>query len=118
MGLSKRIWIDRDPAYAEVRQKYAEEASERANQFTFRAALKRRNKAVSNPHWDPIWRNAPYRAAKELGVEHVTINDGIFFRTAEDRQAVLDLAEKLWLDRIEQAYGKEARKCLEPFSFE
>lgn len=117
MGLSKRIWIDRDPAYAEVRQKYAEEAWERARQFTFRGALKRQNKVVSDPHWDPIWRNTPYRAAQQLGIEHITINDGIFFRTAEARQAVMKLAERLWLDRIEQAYGTETRKRLEPFSF-
>lgn len=96
MSLTKRIWIDRDPAHEDVRRKYAEEAAAARSQFTFRLATRRRNRLASRPHWDPLWSASLDQAAKELKIDAVYVNDGMFFRTAEDRDAVELLAKSLW----------------------
>lgn len=98
MSLTKRIWIDRDPAYEDVRRKYAEEAATARSQFTFRLATRRRNKLASRPHWDPLWSASLGQVAKELKIDAVNVNGGMFFRTAEDRDAVELLAQKLWAE--------------------
>lgn len=100
MSLTKRIWIEKDPAYEEVRRRYAEEAWQHIREFKFRAPLRRRNRCASGPHWDPLWPRSLERAAKDLELEVVRVNNGMFFRTSEQRDAALALAEDHWRQEV------------------
>lgn len=107
LSLTKRIWFDRDPAYEDIRQRIGEENQRYIEQFKFRAPLNRRNKLADRPHWDPIWPSSLDRAAEELKIEVVRVNEGIFFRTREQRDATKRLAEVLWRKNIEARKKKE-----------
>lgn len=109
MGLTKRIFIEKDPAYEDVWRRAAEAASDYCAQFPFRVPGNRRNKLGSHPHWDPFWPNALEQAAKALDVESVNINGGKFFRTKADLTEVLALAELKWRESRE-AYSERLRR--------
>lgn len=102
MGLTKRIFIDKDPAYETVRRNVAEEASAYRKQFPCRIALNRKNALGNRPHWDPIWHYAVPQAASELKLDTVSINSGLFLRTDGDRKAVIALAETIWREQVER----------------
>lgn len=99
MGLTKLIFIEKDPAYAEVRRQYADDAAEYVKTFTFRLPTKRRNRWTDSPRWDPFWQASLTAAAKALEVQPVFINSGMFFRTADDRDSVNARAEEIWRAR-------------------
>jgi hypothetical protein len=48
------------------------------------------------PHWDPLWPGSLERAVKRLGFEFVKFNEGIFFRTQEERDVAVEVAEQRW----------------------
>jgi len=110
MSLTKRIFIDKDPAYDEVRRRTAQSVSEHCAQFEFRVAGNRRNAAGHRPHWDPFWPGALEGAVTVLGLESLNINGGKFFRTEEERASVLTLAETLWRQRREAYAVRLARR--------
>ena len=110
MGLTKRIFIDKDPAYEDVRRRAAREASDYCAQFTHRIATKRRNAIGDRPHWDPFWSNALQQAGKALAIETVNINGGMFFKTDADRVAVLALAETTWRDSIDRYTARISKR--------
>jgi hypothetical protein len=96
MGLTKRIFIDKDPAYEAERRRVAAACSAHVAEFAFRVAGKRKNREGSRPHWDPFWPNALGGAASQLGLESVNVNGGVFFRTQAQAEAVEALAEQMW----------------------
>lgn len=102
MGLTKRIWIEKDPAYADVRAKFAEEAARIIPQYTFPAPLRRRNRLAESPHWDPLWPHRLHMAADELKLDHITVNSRMMFRTKEARDAAMERAEQLWAEGLER----------------
>jgi hypothetical protein len=67
-----------------------------AKGYPFRVALKRKNRNSSRPYWDIHWRGAVHKAADELNAQHVNINDGAFFQTAEVAEKVKSRAEEIW----------------------
>lgn len=95
MSLSKRIFIDKDSAYEDVRRCTAQATSKHCAQFTFRIANNRRNAQGDHPYWEPFWRGALEQAADRLGVESVNINGGKFLKLDAERAAVLTLAETI-----------------------
>lgn len=99
MSLTKRIWLDRDPAYEDVRQEAARETAVYLAEFTHRIALRRRNRQAGGGYWDVFWRSAVHRAAEQLNLEGVSINDGFLLRKAEEKSAVTALAETLCEER-------------------
>jgi hypothetical protein len=99
MGLTKRIWIERDPAYEDVRQRLLESA--KLHEFAFRIATRRKNRMSPGPRWCPLWANCLDKAARQLSIETRLINDGVFFRAEFERDAVLALAEQFWEKRLE-----------------
>lgn len=50
MGLTKRIFIDKDPAYEAERRKLTEAWSAHVSEFAFRIPLKRKNRLGSGPY--------------------------------------------------------------------
>ena len=100
MSVYKRIFIDKDPPYAAVRAVAARQAWTHIDQFKFRLAWNRKNRLASSPRWDPLWRSALSKAVKELGVDSVNVNEGAFFRTADDASTVKARAEVLWAEKL------------------
>lgn len=98
MSLTKRIWIDRDPAYEEIRRQYAEDALQYRQGFQYRTPMRRRSKAEGRTYWDPLWPISLRRAVKSLDAETVVVDKGMFFRTLEMRDATVVLAEIIWKD--------------------
>jgi hypothetical protein len=97
MGLTKRIWIDRDPAYENVRRQHLDGA--KLDDFKFRIPTHRTN-SMPGPRWCPIWRKCLGDTAARLNFEHRWINAGMFFRTEAERDAVWALAETLREERV------------------
>lgn len=99
MGLTKRIFIDKDPAYEAERRKLTEAWSAHVSEFAFRIPGKRKNRLASRPYWDPFWPGAVAEAAGTLGHESVNVNGGVFFRELDQAKAVEALAEQIWVKR-------------------
>lgn len=100
MSTTKRVWIEKDPAYADVRAKYADEAAKVISQHSFAAPLRRRNRFAASPHWDPLWPRRLHIAAEELKLDHITVNSRMIFRTKEARDAAMARAEQLWAEEL------------------
>ena len=101
MGLTKRIFIERDPAYAHVREEYGKRAWADIDKHPFRTPLRRRTTWARSPHWDPFWRGSLIAAAEKLRVSHYLVNDGIRFRTKTDQDRVIALATQLWETKVQ-----------------
>lgn len=108
MGLTKRIFIDKDPAYDAERRMLTEAWSAHVSEFAFRVPGKRKNRDGSRPYWDPFWSNALAGAVSQLGHEAVSVNGGVFFRTQTQAEEVASLAEQIWSGR--SASHAEARE--------
>ena len=106
MSVTKRIWIEGDPAYAEVRAKFGEGADRIKSKYTFPAPLRRGNKLASSPRWDPVWLRRLNIVCEELKLERnrdfADVNWRRLFRTEEARDAATVRAEQLWAEELER----------------
>jgi hypothetical protein len=115
MSLYKRIWIDRDPAYADVRKKITGDSDEIIPQYPHGAPLRRRNRLAPSPHWDPLWPRRLAIAAEDLKLETIIVNSRMMFRTAEARDAAMKRGEQLWAEEIVRRGGPYKKP--DPMSF-
>ncbi len=95
MSLFKRIWVEKDPDYAELRKSVAGDPEEVIPQYPHGAPLRRRNRLANSPHWDPLWRRRLFIATEELRLDHIIVNSRMMFRTKEARDAAMHRAEEL-----------------------
>ena len=95
MSMSKRLLFDRNPLDEPYRERMRREAWERMEGFTHRIATRRRNPA-GRPYWDPLWPSSLSRAARELKIEVVLINDGMFTREGPECDSIKARAETIW----------------------
>lgn len=102
MSLTKRIFIERDPAYEDIRRARAEEVWAEIDTFTHRIPVRRRNTWSRAPYWDPLWPHALSQAAKQLAIQSYNVNDSMRFNSAEDALTVKVLAEQLWQISVAQ----------------
>ena len=102
MSVTKRIWIEKDHAYADVRKDSADQAAKIILQYPFGAPLRRRNRLAAFPHWDPLWPCRLVMAAKELSLDCITVNSRMMFRTKEARDAAMNRAEQLWAEELKR----------------
>lgn len=84
--LFERLAID-EPIKADIR---ADQDALRAR-LTVRIPTRRKHPAYGRK-WDPLWPSNLAAAARELGIENVGINDGIFVATRQDVDRILDRA--------------------------
>jgi hypothetical protein len=63
-----------------------------------RIATRRKNRWHGR-RWDPLWPGALATAARELGIDALTVNDGIYVANAAEADRVRVRAEQLWRDR-------------------
>jgi len=94
LSLTKRIWIEHDPAYAEVRERHLAAARAHAEQFTFRIPTRRANR-MPGRRWDPFWPAAIQRALDDNGFDSVSINDGVYLRSQAERDTIVRDATKI-----------------------
>lgn len=78
--------------------------------LTVRIPMRRKNHMYSR-RWDPHWPSCLARAGRELGIETVQINDGMFVATAEDSDRVKTRAQEFWVEHAERL--RKARKEIE-----
>lgn len=95
MSLTKRVWIDQDPAYEEVRKQYEESARLERSQFSVRLPTRRKSVGAASGRWDRLWPSCLAQAAAVLEIEHLNENEGMFFRSEQDRQVVREQAESI-----------------------
>jgi len=63
--------------------------------LTVRIPTRRKNPLYGR-RWDPHWPFCLTRAARDLGIETMHVNDGIFVATDADAERLKDRAQKIW----------------------
>jgi hypothetical protein len=94
MSRTKAFLFDRLPQDDARKAELTAEFKQHAAAFAFRVPTRRKN-PLGRPRWDPLWPACLRKAAKELGVETIQINDGLHLRSIEDRELVVERAEAL-----------------------
>lgn len=95
MSASKRLFFDRNSLDDPVRASMQCATANYLSEFTHRLPMKRRaTKGLR--HWDKLWPISVEQAVRELGVDVVRINGGMFTRLVAERDAIKCRAEELW----------------------
>lgn len=100
MSITKRIWIDKDPAYADVRAAAAQEFWDAVADYPERVPLRRKNRFGTRVRWDPTWPFHLRKAVAELRLDTISVNEGILFRSKADKTKAMALAEQRWRDDV------------------
>lgn len=111
MSITKRVWVEQNPAYESVRRKYQEELHEYLREFTERLPLRKYCQIEGKRKIDVTWRLAVQNAIKETNVESMTINEGAFFKSKSDLCAVKAIAIKTHPDLFAKYGLKAPRRC-------
>lgn len=116
MSITKRIWVELDPDYADARKQFHDKLFEDAEAFSYRLPgtkfeLATNGKRRRNPWWS--W--AVNRVLKEVAVEVIRINGGIFFRTQAERDRVKELADRYVVEGPETLRGQATQKSLDDY---
>lgn len=111
MSVTKRVWIENDPAYQDVRNAHQDKIKTYLEPFTERLNLRKFCLIEGKRRLDKAWQWAVSEAANELIAESITVNDGMLFKS----QAVRDAVRKLALDKhpaLFEKYGlKPPKRC-------
>ena len=91
MGLTKRIWIEKDSTHEEFRQTQMKSLSKKNEKYKHRV-LRRR------PSIGRAWQFSLERAIRQLGCDIIRINGGVFFQTEKGRDAVLSRTKRILKD--------------------
>lgn len=102
MSMSKRLLFDRNPLDDTAREQLKRQTAGYLGEFTNRLAMKRKAKQ-SAKYWDQYWPMSVEQATRELGFEVVRVNDGLFTRTENERDAIKDRAEVIWAEKLNGA---------------
>lgn len=94
LSLSKRLLFASNPLDSAARAEMRKRNAEYIAQFPYRIAMKRRATSGSQ-YWDSRWALCLERAVRELEIEVVRVNGGLFTSDENDRDAVRDRAENL-----------------------
>jgi len=106
MSRSKRILFGDDPADDAARTAIAIAAARMIGEFPCKVATRRKNRLGSAPRWDPFWANAVTRAARQLWIEVIQVNDQICARTQDEAAKIKETAERLWEEARADFEGK------------
>ena len=79
--------------------------------LTVRIPTRRKNPFYGR-RWDPHWPGCLARAARDLGIEAVQVNDGLFVASDADAGRIREQAQKLW-----EEHASRLRKASEPVEF-
>lgn len=110
MSATKRLLfgggLQSEPSRSEWRTKLDELSA----RLTVRIPTRRKNPLYGR-RWDPLWPSCLAQAARELGIETVHVNDGLFVATDADADRLKAHAQQLWNAQAERL--RKARKEVE-----
>jgi hypothetical protein len=95
MSMSKRILFGKEALPESARAERQRNLERLQSRFTVRIPMRRENPHFGR-HWDPLWPSCLAGAARELGIEFLTINDGLFVSTDDDAERIMANAQSLW----------------------
>lgn len=101
MGLTKKILFDNLPEHDHIRDEMRAAASARTDAFPVKIPARRKNQMGTGARWDPAWASHVTKAAKELDIEFIHVNDQICFRSAPEADRVRARAEVIWKEFVE-----------------
>lgn len=96
MSMSKRILFDNDPKHDEIRAEIRRRNSEFIEQFQYRVPDTKFKIKDGKRRKDAFWGYALSTALKEVTVEFVTVNGGVFFMSEQERDIVLKRALNIY----------------------
>lgn len=96
MSFTKRLLFGNDPAMDGERAKLRAEFDTYRRQFPHRIAGRRRAPKGHPRYWHPLWPACLSVSARELGIDTLNINSGVFVRTTEDRDRLIAAAEAMF----------------------
>lgn len=115
MSITKRVWIDQDPAYADVWKAHAEELAEHAKQFPFRLKGTRFELGKSGERRrSAFWPAALQEAIYETEADFLQIKNDLYFRASAERDRVQQIASHYYSDRAALFEKIRQRQSLQP----
>ena len=111
MSMSKRILFGKEPLPESMRAERQRNLERLQSQFTVRIPTRRKNPFYGR-RWDPMWPGCLARAARDLGIESVHVNDGLFVASDSDAERIKEQAQKEW-----DEHARRLRKASEPIEF-
>lgn len=111
MSASKNLFFGKLPSSHPAKAELLGRLEEKQERLSVRIPTRRKNPLFGR-RWDPLWPSCLRRAATELGIETLPVNDGLFVATDLDKERVTTRAQELWEHRsagLRVNLGK--RKC-------
>ncbi len=110
MSATKRLLFGGGLQAELFKSEWSAKLDELEARLTVRIPMRRKNPLYGR-RWDPTWPSCLEQAARELGIEAVNINDGMFVATDADARRVKERAQELWKEFAERL--RNARKGIE-----
>lgn len=110
MSATKRLLFGGCLQSEPFKSAWSAKREELESRLTVRIPTRRKNPLYGR-RWDPHWPSCLARAARELGIETVRINDGMFVATDEEAERVRTEAQRFWDEYAERL--REPRKEIE-----
>ena len=111
MSATKRLLFGGGRQSEPFKSAWRAKLDELSARLTVRIPTRRKN-PLDGRRWDPHWPYCLSRAARDLGIETVHINGGIFVATDADADRLRDHAQKLW-----DEHASRLRKASEEVEF-
>jgi len=111
MSASKRFLLDGGLQSEPFKSEWKAKLAELQARLTVRIPMRRKN-PLPGRRWDPNWPNCLEQAARELGLETVRINDGIFVARDADARRMKDRAQAL-----SEQFAERLRKARDEIDF-
>jgi len=111
MSITKRVWIENDPAYQDVQKARRDEIKAQLEPFSHRLGMKKFCEIEGKRHKDITWPMAVSEAANELAAESAIVNGSILFKSRPVRDAVRKLALEKHVGLFEKYGRKPPKRC-------
>lgn len=111
MSVTKRVWIENDPAYEDVGKALQDEIKTYLEPFTERLGLRKFCKIEGKRRLDITWSMAVFEAVNQLAAERVIVDDGMLFRSKAVRDAVRKSALEKHVGLFEKYGLKPPKRC-------
>lgn len=110
MSATKRLLLGGGRQSEPFKSAWSAKLDELSARLTVRIPTRRKNPLYGR-RWDPGWPSCLSQAARDLEIETVHINDGMFVATDAEAERVKAHAQKLWDEHAERL--RKARKEVE-----
>ncbi|MEQ9507035.1 MAG: topoisomerase DNA-binding C4 zinc finger domain-containing protein [Hyphomonas sp.] len=111
MSITKRIRIEKDPAYKAGRKARHDETKTYLEPFSHRLGLRKFCEIEGRKQKDITWPKVVSEAADELAADRVIVNDSMLFISRSVREAVRRLAREKHVGLFEKYGLKPPKRC-------